>query len=134
VPSTLNNVGMEGTLFFDGECGICTRVRNVLESLNRTGLLHTEPLQRPGSAGRLGVSTARLPESVWWLDSSGQVYAGAEAFNAALSAALGTRLPWRLYRAPVVRALQDRIYIWVAAHRYRFPGTTPYCETNPSGC
>ena len=50
----------------------------------------------------------RLPESVWWLDDSGQVFAAAEAMNAALSVALGTRAPLRLYRLPEMRRLQER--------------------------
>ena len=127
-------VDMDGTLFFDGECGMCTRVRNALVRLDRTGRMHTEPFQRAGSAQRLGVAEARLPDSNWWLDSSGEVYAAAEAINAALSAALGTRLPLLAYRVPVVRGLQEMVYRWVAAHRYRFPGTTPYCESNPTRC
>jgi predicted DCC family thiol-disulfide oxidoreductase YuxK len=125
---------MPGTLFFDGACGMCTRARNVLVKLDRTGDLRTEPFQRPGAAERLGIPPSRLPESVWWLDSSGQVYAGAEACNAALAAALGTKLPLRAYHIPGIRSLQDAVYRWVAAHRYRFPGTTPYCESDPAGC
>ena len=39
-------------------------------------------------------------ERIWWLDSSGQVYGGAEAANAAVSAALGTRFPLLVYRIP----------------------------------
>ena len=39
-------------------------------------------------------------EQVWWLDASGRVYGGAEAANAAVSAALGTRLPLLVYRFP----------------------------------
>ena len=88
----VNNEDMSGVLFFDGACGMCTRSRNFLVRLDRTGDLHTEPLQRAGTAERLGIPAERLFESVWWLDSSGQVYGGAEAANAAVSAALGTRL------------------------------------------
>jgi predicted DCC family thiol-disulfide oxidoreductase YuxK len=125
---------MSGTLFFDGECGMCTRTRNFLVKLDRTGQLKTEPLQRPGTAERLGIPASRLLESVRWLDSSGEVYSGAKAASAALSVALGTKLPLMVYRIPGVRSLEEAIYTWVAAHRYRFPGTTPYCESNPAAC
>jgi predicted DCC family thiol-disulfide oxidoreductase YuxK len=130
----MNDAPMFGTLFFDGACGMCTRSRDLLLRLNRTGNLQTEPLQGHGVAERLGIPPSRLLESTRWLDSSGAVYAGAEAANAALSAALGTRLPLVLYRIPGVRFIEDAIYHWVAAHRYRFPGTTPYCESHPSAC
>ena len=92
------------------------------------------PSRPRGAADRLGVPADRLPESVWWLDDSGQVFAAAEAMNAALSVALGSRAPLRLYRLPGMRRLQERVYRWVATHRYRFPGTTPYCESHPAGC
>lgn len=113
---------------------MCTRVCNGLARLNRTGRLQIEPLQAPGMAGRLGVPVERLPESAWWLDSSGAVFAGAEAMNAALSAGLGTSLPLRFYRLPGLGALQNAIYRWVAAHRYRFRGVTPLCEAEPARC
>jgi predicted DCC family thiol-disulfide oxidoreductase YuxK len=125
---------MSGILFFDGDCGMCTRVRNFLLRLDRTGGLQTEPFQRTGSADRLGIPASRVAESVWWLDSSGDVFAGAEALNAALAAAIGTRLPLIVYRLLAVRFLQDAAYFWVAAHRYRFPGTTPHCQSNPVDC
>lgn len=73
-------------------------------------------------------------EMSWWLDDSGEVYGGAEAINAALSAALGTRLPLLIYRVPGMRAVQEAVYRWVADHRYRFHGTTPYCESHPVAC
>jgi predicted DCC family thiol-disulfide oxidoreductase YuxK len=125
---------MSGTLFFDGNCGMCTRSRNVLLKLNRTGDLHTEPLQTPGTAERLGVADSNLMDSVRWLDAEGNVYAGAEAANAAVSVALGTRIPLMIYRIPGIRSLEEAVYRWVANHRYRFPGTTPYCESNPVAC
>ena len=98
---------MAGTLFFDGKCGMCTRSRNLLLKLNRTGDLLTEPLQTPGTAERLGITDASLMDAVRWLDATGDVYAGAEAANAAVSAALGTRLPLMIYRIPGIRSLED---------------------------
>lgn len=113
---------------------MCTRSEELLLRLNRTGDLHTEPLQGPGVAERLGISSSQLLDSVRWLDASGAVYSGAEAANAALSTAIGTTLPLKLYRIPGIRSLQDAVYRWVAANRYRFPGTTPYCESHPTAC
>jgi predicted DCC family thiol-disulfide oxidoreductase YuxK len=123
-----------GTLFFDGACGMCTRSRDLLLKMDRTGNLQTEALQSPGTAQRLGIAPTSLLESVRWLDSSGAVYSGAEAANAALSAAIGTRIPLVIYRIPGIRFFEEAIYRWVAANRYRFPGTTPYCESHPSAC
>jgi predicted DCC family thiol-disulfide oxidoreductase YuxK len=131
---TTDNEGMSGILFFDGACGMCTRSRDFLLKLDRTGELRTEPLQKPGTAQRLGIPEAGLLESVRWLDSTGDVFSGAEAVNAALSVGFGTRLPLIMYRVPGIRALQDVIYRWVADHRYRFPGKTPYCESHPVAC
>jgi len=125
---------MTGTLYFDGVCGMCTRAVNRLAELDRTGDLRIRPFQEPGTAELLGVSPTRMLTSTWWLDSSGAVYGGAQAMNAALSAALGNRLPMLVYRIPGVGALQRLVYRWVAAHRYRFPGTTPYCESHPVAC
>jgi predicted DCC family thiol-disulfide oxidoreductase YuxK len=125
---------MSGTLFFDGKCGMCTRAHDFLVRHDRTGSLETEPLQAPGVAARLGVPDDQLLEAVRWLDQSGAVYEGAEAANAAVSVALGTRLPILVYRAPGIRHLQDAVYRWVANHRYRFPGKTPYCESHPVAC
>jgi predicted DCC family thiol-disulfide oxidoreductase YuxK len=125
---------MDGTLFFDGNCGMCTRVRNGLLRLDRTRRLRTEPLQKAGVAERIGVRPERLLESSWWLDSTGAVFEGAEAINAALSTAVGTRIPLTLYRLPGIGPVQEWAYRWVATHRYRFRGVTPWCETEPDQC
>jgi predicted DCC family thiol-disulfide oxidoreductase YuxK len=125
---------MSGVLFFDGQCGMCTRSVYFILKLNRTGDLRAEPLQGDGVAERLGIPDSQLLESGRWLDDSGAVYSGAEAVNAAVSAALGTRLPVLIYRIPGIRSLEEAIYRWVAGHRYRFPGTTPYCESHPVAC
>ncbi len=125
---------MSGILFFDGACGMCTRSANLALKLNRTGNVQVEPLQSPSAAERLNIPPSQLLDSVRWLDRSGVVYSGAEAVNAALSAAIGTSLPLVVYRIAGVRLIQDAVYRWVAANRYRFPGTTPYCESHPGAC
>lgn len=125
---------MAGTLFFDGKCGMCTRAVYFVRKFNRTGDLHIDTLQSQGLAQRLGVSSSAILASARWLDDSGAVYSGAEAMNAAVSAALGSALPLRIYRIPGIRALQNGVYRWVAGHRYRFPGTTPHCESHPVAC
>jgi predicted DCC family thiol-disulfide oxidoreductase YuxK len=125
---------MDGVLVFDGRCGMCTRVCNRLARIDRAGHLQIEPFQSPGMAERLRVPADRLSESAWWLDSSGAVFAGAKAVNAALSAALGTSLPLWIYRIPGVGAVQNVVYRWVATHRYRFRGVTPLCEAEPARC
>lgn len=123
-----------GTLFFDGACGMCTRARDLLVKIDRAGKLHTEPLQSPGAAQRLGITSTALLESVRWLDSSGDVYSGARAASAALSAATGSRIPLWIYRIPGMDLVEEAVYRWVAANRYRFPGTTPYCQSHPAAC
>ena len=125
---------MNGVLFFDGACGMCTRSVYFLVRHDRTGKLRTEVFQAPGAAERLGVTDSHLYDMSWWLDESGAVYGGAEAINAALSVCLGTRLPLLVYRVPGIRWLQNTVYRWVANHRYRFPGTTAYCESHPVAC
>jgi predicted DCC family thiol-disulfide oxidoreductase YuxK len=125
---------MKGTLYFDGACGMCTHSKDFLLKFDRTGNVHTEPLQGRGVAERLGIAPASLLDSVRWLDASGTIYSGAEAANAALSAVIGNRIPLVVYRIPGIRLIEDVVYRWVVAHRYRFPGATPYCETHPAAC
>jgi predicted DCC family thiol-disulfide oxidoreductase YuxK len=113
---------------------MCTRARDFLVRHDRMGNVETEPLQSAGVAERLGIPHEQVLEAMRWLDSSGAVYTGAEAWAAAWSVALGTRLPLLFYRIPGIRQVQNAVYRWVADHRFRFPGTTPYCESHPVAC
>lgn len=125
---------MSGILFFDGDCGMCTRAKDLLLRLNRTGAVRTEPMQRPGTAERLNAPAATFMDSIWWLDDDGTVYSAAHAANAAVAAAVGTRIPLAIYRIPGVHQIQELVYRWVAGHRRYFPGTTPHCQTSPGDC
>jgi len=123
---------VHGTLVFDGRCGFCTRSAGWLRRLDRRGRVAVRPSQAAGVLAAAGLTPEDAAASVWWLGEDGRRAHGAEAVNAALSAALGTRLPLALYR--VTRWPQERLYDWVAAHRHRLPGVTPYCTEHPQDC
>lgn len=120
---------VRGTLVFDGQCGFCTRCMRWLRRVDRRRRILFVPAQRTGAHD---LTSAQTAASVWWLGADGARLRGAAAANTALSAALGTRLPLALYR--VTRGPQERLYAWVAANRYRFPGTTPHCTSHPDDC
>lgn len=123
---------MHGTLIFDGQCGFCTRSVDLLRRLDRRGRVRLRPYQGPGVLAEAGVSLAQAQAAVWWLGADGGRARAAEAACSAVAAALGTRLPLVAYRA--TRPLQERAYAWVAANRYRLPGTTPHCTRQPQDC
>lgn len=123
---------VRGTLVFDGACGFCTRSAGWLRRLDRRSRVTFVPFQATGVLEAAGLSVEQASASVWWLGDDGAVLPGAHAANAALSAALGSRLPLWLYR--LTRPPQERLYAWVAANRHRFPGVTPYCTSHPEQC
>lgn len=123
-----------GTLVFDGECGFCTRSVTMLNRLDRHGRIRRLPLQSAQARRVTGLDQARLRESVRWVTPAGECWSGAHAVNAALAAAIGTRLPLLVYRLPGMRALQEAAYRWVSANRHRLPGTVPWCQHQPHAC
>ncbi|MFC5951718.1 thiol-disulfide oxidoreductase DCC family protein [Pseudonocardia lutea] len=120
-----------GVLVFDGRCGFCTRTVGWLRLLDRDARITTLPYQQAGAPERAGATTAACAERVHFA-AGGRTVTGAAAVNAAVAVALRTDLPERLYSrtAPV----QDRVYAWIARHRGRFPGITPWCERYPEAC
>jgi predicted DCC family thiol-disulfide oxidoreductase YuxK len=125
---------MHGTLVFDGECGFCTRCRDVLTRLDRNGRLVTMAAQQQLARQKTGLDLDELRKSVLWLDRDGTTCRGAAAINAALTAATGSRLFVLLYRLPGMRQAQEAVYRLVAANRHRFPGSTPWCHRHPQHC
>ncbi|MCW0213584.1 MAG: DUF393 domain-containing protein [Pseudonocardia sp.] len=120
-----------GTLVFDGECGFCTRALGWLERLDRRSRITTVPLQRTGAPESIGSTPQACRASLHWR-ADGHTATGAEAVNLALAVATRSTLPVLLYRRTA--GLQERAYTWVAAHRGKLPGVTPWCETHPDSC
>lgn len=119
--------GYRVELLYDADCGFCMRALAVLRRLDRHRRVTAYALQESGSLERFGVDEQQALDAAWAREPDGRLHRGAGALNAALSAAIGTRLPVRMYRLPGIRAAQDAGYRWVAANRYRLPGGSSAC-------
>ena len=106
----------------------------LIKALDRRRRVTTAPCQKPGLPEDNGLAVADCERAAWTITPDGRRYPGAAAFNVAVAAMLGNRLPWLVYRLPGIRHVQDWLYAWVARHRYRFPGDKPHCEQHPDEC
>jgi len=126
-------------MVFDGQCGFCTRAAEWLRRRDRRSRIGFHPFQRSGVLERFDLTEAEACGAVWAFEARGGDtepvrLRGAAAANRALDVALGVRLFHPLYRLPLVRQVQDRVYTWVAEHRHRLRGVTPWCVTHPDDC
>jgi predicted DCC family thiol-disulfide oxidoreductase YuxK len=126
---SLQTSGQVPVVLYDAECPLCTRQVALLRRLVRRGALTFMPLQSVEQAGTLpsGLTVERLRAQMHLLEPDGRIYAGAAAVAAALC-----RVPLLaplacLYNVPLLRPLADRLYAWVARHRYRLFGRRPAC-------
>jgi len=106
-----------GWLFFDAECGFCTRIaRWLAKPLQRRGLA-IAPLQDPRVSALLGMSREQLLLELRFLDSQGGNHGGAKAVLALAHEIWWARpLVW-LSQIPGMHAALDAGYRWVAAQR-----------------
>lgn len=117
---------MTGTVLYDADCGFCTTCAHWLE---RHGSCAVTPWQSVDLEA-LHLTVEDVTTAAWWLDSSGQATAsGAQAVAAALrTCGPGYRLLGWLTTLPVIRIFAAIAYRWVAANRYRLPGSTDACR------
>jgi predicted DCC family thiol-disulfide oxidoreductase YuxK len=106
-----------GWLFFDAECGFCTRTaRWLLPILRRRGLA-VAPLQDARVGALLGLSGPELVRELRFLLSDGSQYGGADAVVAvAREIWWGRPLVW-ISRVPGAMDILRRGYRWIAARR-----------------
>ena len=120
---------MRPLLIFDGDCGFCTASANVMRRWirPRCGI---EPWQRVDIAS-FGLTPEECTTAVQFVDADRTVRSGSRAVMAMLRTA---PVPWPLLGQagdlPGVAQVADRVYRWIAAHRDRFPGSTPACATS----
>jgi len=115
-----------GWLFFDAECGFCTRTaRWLLPILAKRGLA-VAPLQDPRVGALLGLPKAELLRELRFLLSDGSQFGGADAVLAVAREVWWARpLVW-LAKIPGMMEQLRRGYRWFAARR---SCAAMYCET-----
>ncbi len=130
---------MPATVIYDGDCAICTRIKEITGRLDWFGTMRWLPLQSP-EAARFGISREQLEASVYLVSESGTTHGWQAAKRILprvpltwLVAAIAVRKqPWMMLAAavafsPVGDPAGEAVYGFVARNRYRFPGST--CST-----
>jgi predicted DCC family thiol-disulfide oxidoreductase YuxK len=95
------------------------------------------PNQSAGVLERYGVTREEADRSAWAIAGDGRHTEGADAVNAVLRELGGwTALVSRILGAPMLGAVERRVYRWFARHRTRFSwfGVRPECEEPDSRC
>jgi predicted DCC family thiol-disulfide oxidoreductase YuxK len=103
-----------------------------VKRLNVNDRIAVLPWQTPGLLARVGLTAQQTMDSAWFVDAEGHTFAAAKAINESLVALhwVFKPLAW-LYRLPGIKQLEDALYKWVAANRYRLPGSTAACAVPP---
>ena len=112
-----------GWIFYDADCSLCARsAARVNQMLERRGFRLT-PLQTPGAAERVGVTSEAMLARMHLLKRDGRRFAGADAFVEMARYVNWARLIVAVSELPGVLPLLRRWYDWIAAHRYCLGGT-----------
>jgi len=112
-------------VFFDGVCGLCNCTVNWLIRRDRFGILRFAPLQGITAKQILGEKTSDMNSVIFV--QNGVVFEKSEAFFA-LANLPGLGLKWlRVFRIFPL-GLRDRVYDWIARHRYRWWGKHETCR------
>jgi predicted DCC family thiol-disulfide oxidoreductase YuxK len=119
-----------GWLFYDGQCGFCTRLARWVAPLLAERGFALAPLQDSRVAGLLGMSPTELLREIQLLNEDGKQYGGADAIIA-----LARELWWAaplvwFSKLPGAMRLMRAGYGWVAAHR-KCVGATCSVEMHP---
>jgi predicted DCC family thiol-disulfide oxidoreductase YuxK len=117
-------------MIFDGDCAFCTSSAQWLQRRLKS-YAAVEPWQYLDLA-LYGTDAHRAQHEVIWVDYTGKLYGGAQAFAQWLIHSGGA---WRhvglLLTVPPVRWIAAGVYRVVANHRERMPGGTPACAIRP---
>jgi len=117
--------GAAPVLLFDGVCNLCHAAVRFAIRHDRSGRVQFAPLQSK-VAHRLLASCDSPPAETVVLIARGQVYTRSDAVLALLRE---LDRPWpQLYALRAIpRPLRDRLYAYVARHRYRWFGRKTVC-------
>jgi predicted DCC family thiol-disulfide oxidoreductase YuxK len=106
-----------GWLFFDADCGFCTRIARWLTPILAHRGLGVAPLQDPRVSALLGMTRQQLLKELRFLLGDGVQFGGAEAVVAvAREIWWGRPFVW-LAALPGMMRVLDACYKWVAGKR-----------------
>lgn len=106
-----------GWLFFDAECGFCTRFARWLAPILRRRGLGTAALQDARVDALLGMSRPESLRELRFVLSNGRQYGGADALLAIAREIRWVRPVVWLSLIPGMVKLMQTGYRWIAAHR-----------------
>ncbi len=110
-------------LFFDGDCGMCSRSVRLLMRSDRSGDLYYAPLQGTTAEALLPVELRRaLSTAVYRKGRNNTLFLKSDAI---LHALIDTDSPWRLCAKVALwlpKFLRDAVYDFIARHRSQLFG------------
>jgi predicted DCC family thiol-disulfide oxidoreductase YuxK len=123
---------MKWVLFFDGDCGFCSRSVRLVARLDRRGRVDFAPLQGQlaRQLGLGGHAASHGGSMVVWREPDRSLFTRSDALLE-LATALGG--PWRLlcFTKFVPRRLRDAIYQAIADRRGSLPGGSSCALPDP---
>ena len=126
------DVKHQSVLLFDGECGLCTRIVQLVLRADRKGTLCFASLQ--GDFARKIIARhaeLRAVDSMALLDATaaGDYHVSVRS-EAALRLARYLGFPWSLFGLArlIPRPIRDRGYDWIARRRHRWFGPALTCQ------
>src|SRR5262249_44433979 len=121
-------------VLYDGHCRFCVAQMKRLMALARRDRVVAVDFQELGALDRFpGISHEACMQAMHLITSDGRVYRGFEALVRTLGTRPGLGPAAYLYYLPGLRQLCDRLYTFVAAHRYRIWGRSKSAAQCESG-
>lgn len=120
-------------VFFDADCGFCTRTARVLRRLDRADRLALVPLQSAAVAVADAPDEEALLDRMHVRDAAGRWWIGSDAWRRIAETTPALRpLAW-LARLPVITWLVEPVYRLVARNRGRISSLLgdDRCRTSP---
>lgn len=109
------------TIYYDASCLLCNTEINNLKQRSTDGRLAFVDISAPGFSSPLpGVTLAQMMALIHARKADGSVIRGVEVFRLAYGA-VGIGWVAGALGVPVIGALAERVYPWIARHRQRFP-------------
>ena len=120
---------MTWVLFFDGDCAFCSKSVRQVVRFDKHARVSFAPLQGKLAAEMGFARHAAADDGTMVLlrESDGQVFTRSAALIE-LARALGGG--WRIFTLArfIPKPLRDRVYRWIADHRYLFKGKSDACS------